>query len=306
MSSGYSSRSGIALLVLTFLLTLHHPRTFAVSPADAEVRYGQYHRNVLDVYLPDKDSGNNKLPVVIYLHGGGWMLGDKSWIDPQPFLDQNIAVVSANYRFTVGSPDAAPYPASMNDAARVVQFVRSRASTWKIDPDRVAISGDSAGAVMAMWVAYQDDMANPDAEDSVERYSTRVSCVLPSNTPTTLNREWILKHIGGNKDIHIAAFPLFRVQTIEELDQPEKAALVRQASPVTHVTADDPPTFIRYPMPFGNTPLPETTNPDISIHHPRFGQYLKEKMDAVGVECVFRYKGDASTVTRAQFLKKHL
>lgn len=56
----------------------------------------------------------------------------------------------------------------------------------------------------------------------------------------------------------------------------------------------------------GKTPLPESTNQDLSIHHPRFGQLLKQKLDDAGVECIFRYKGDTSSITLEQFLKKHL
>lgn len=294
------------LTIVTLLVFTNQQRANAASPTHSDVRYGKFHRNVLDVYLPADPDPAAMVPVVIYLHGGGWMIGDKSWVNATPFLDQGIAVVSANYRFTVGSPDAAPYPAPMNDAARVVQFVRSQAKTWKINPSRIALAGDSAGAVMSMWVAYQNDMAVPDSTDPINRFSTRVTCVLPSNTPTTMDPEWILKHIGGNKNIHVAAFPLFRIQSIQELKGPEKAAMVRAASPVTYVTADDPPTYIQYPAPFGKTPLPESTDQNLSIHHPRFGQLLKERMNAVGVECVFRYKDDTSSITLEQFLKKHL
>ncbi|KAA5539859.1 alpha/beta hydrolase [Roseiconus nitratireducens] len=294
---------------LVLLAVVSATTSFAASPTHADVRYGRFHRNTLDVYLPPDPSGPT--PVLIYLHGGGWMMGDKGGIAPSWYLQQDIAVVSANYRFTVGSPDAAPYPAPMEDAARVVQFVRSRANQWNLDAERVALSGSSAGAVMAMWVAYRDDMADPESDDPVLHQSTRVRCVLPLDAPTTLDPDWILKHVGGPERIHIAAYPLFRIQALSELQDPEKRVLVRQASPATYVTADDPPTYLRYHMPLTPTPLPPTANPNESIHHPRFGQYLKECLDQAGVPCVFRYPNlqpsEIETIlSPEEFLKQHL
>src|SRR3954464_6514284 len=96
---------------------------FKYEPTLADVRYGKYDRDVLDVF---QVKTAKPAPVLIYFHGGGWLGGDKKSLDPAPFLKAGIAVVTANYRFTTGTPDAAPYPAPMLDSARVVQFVRSK------------------------------------------------------------------------------------------------------------------------------------------------------------------------------------
>ncbi len=270
----------------------------------ADVRYGEYDRDVLDFF---QAKTTNPAPVLIYFHGGGWMGGDKKSFNPDPILETGIAVVAANYRFTTGTPDAAPYPAPMLDCARVVQFVRSKAKEWNIDPDRVALTGSSAGAVISMWIAYRDDMAKPESADPVERYSTRVTCIIPQSGPTTLDPKLILKRIGGNPTITSALLPFFGVKSLEELDAPDKQKLVADASPITHVIKDAPPTFMQYVFPLGGTPLPENTPINTSIHHSEFGVMLKEKLDAIGVENVLQTKDDGSDpMAMWKFLFKHL
>ncbi|MEM0924890.1 MAG: alpha/beta hydrolase [Planctomycetota bacterium] len=275
------------------------------DPTFADVRYGPYARNLLDVYVP-KGQAKGDWPVCIFFHGGGWLGGDKQAVDPRWFLSKGIAVVSANYRYTMGSPDAAPYPGPMNDAKRVVQYVRHRALDWNLNSDRVALTGSSAGAVMALWIAYQPDMSDAASNDVVDQQSTRVCCVLPEDMPTTLNRDWILENVGGPKGIHIATYPLFRIQNLDELDVEPKRAMVAEASPVSHVTADDPPTYMTFQLPMTPTPLPSTTDQNLSIHHPRFGLYLQEELRKRGVPCFLRYKGNEGEISKAEFLQRFL
>lgn len=283
---------------------LEEARTTQAKPTEADVRYGPHDRNLLDFY---RVNTTKPAPVVIFFHGGGWVSGDKSQINPRGYLNSGIAFVSANYRFTTGTPDAASYPAPMNDGARVVQFVRSRAQQLNIDPDRVALTGNSAGAVISMWIAYRDDMAVPAADDPAERFSTRVTCIVPVSGPTTLDPQLILKRIGGSLEIHPALLPFFGVEKIDCLTTDAKRVLVRDASPLAHVTADDPPTFMRYSHPPGGTPLPSNVTFGRSIHHTEFGVLLKEKLDELGVENVLQYKGDGkSNLASLEFLAKHL
>ena len=277
---------------------------FKYAPTHADVRYGKYDRNVLDVF---QVKTAKPAPVLIYFHGGGWLGGDKKSINPDPYLKTGIAVVAANYRFTTGTPDAAPFPAPMLDSARVVQFVRSKAKEWNIDPNRIALTGSSAGAVIDMWIAYHDDLAKPRSTDPVERFSTRVTCITPQSGPTTLDPKLILRRVGGDPTVTGALLPFFGVRSLAELDAPEKQRLVADASAITHVTRDAPPTFMQYEFPLGGTPLPADTPVNVSIHHPEFGVMLKEKLDAAGVENVLQTKGDGSDPQALwNFLLQHL
>ena len=282
----------------------------SIQPTRAEVRYGKYDRNVLDVY---QSKTAHPAPVLIYFHGGGWLGGDKRNFNSDPMLNpdfmlkKGIAVVAANYRFTTGTRDAAPFPAPMLDSARAVQFVRSKAKEWNLDPNRVALAGTSSGAVICMWIAYHEDLAKPGSADPVERFSTRVTCIAPQSGPTTLDPKQILQRIGGDRSVTSALLPFFGVKSLEELEAPDKQRLVADASPLTHVTRNAPPTFMQYVFPLGGTPLPENTPINHSIHHPEFGVMLKEKLDAAGVENVLQTAGDGSDPQAlATFLIKHL
>jgi acetyl esterase len=277
---------------------------FKYEPTLADVRYGKYDRDVLDVF---EVKTAKPAPVVIYFHGGGWLGGDKKSIDPAPYLQMGIAVVTANYRFTTGTPDAAPYPAPMLDAVRAVQFVRSKAKEWNIDPNRIDLTGSSAGAVIDMWIAYHEDMARPGSADPVERFSTRVTCITPQSGPATLDPKVICNRIGGDPSVTGVLLHFFGVRNLEELDAPDKQKLVADASPITHVNKDAPPTFLTYDFPLRGTPLPENAPIHYSIHDPKFGVMLKEKLDALGVENVFHTKGDGLEPEAVRkFLVKHL
>ena len=91
------------------------------------VAYGTHPRQVLDFYQAKSD---RPTPVVFHIHGGGWQAGDKKGINPKPFLDKGISVVSINYRYVKhGAEDKVepPVKAPLQDAARALQFVRSKA-----------------------------------------------------------------------------------------------------------------------------------------------------------------------------------
>ncbi len=175
-----------ALVRASLVLCLACLHAGAQTPTFANVRYGQYDRDVLDFYQAKTTA---PAPVVIYFHGGGWMAGDKM---PFPIAPSSFAPASPSSRRTTVSPpappDAAPYPAPMLDSARAVQFVRRKAAEWRLDPARIALTGQSAGAVISMWIAYRDDMARPDSADPVERLSARVTCILPLAGPTRNRR----------------------------------------------------------------------------------------------------------------------
>jgi acetyl esterase len=195
----------------------------------------------------------------------------------------------------------------MLDSARVVQFVRSNAKKWNIDPNRIALTGSSAGAVICMWIAYHDDLAKPASLDPIERFSTRVTCIIPQSGPTTLDPKLIRQRIGGDPTVTGALLPFFGVKSLDELETPEKQKLVADASAINLVTRNAPPTFMQYVFPLGGTPLPENTPINFSIHHPEFGVMLKEKLDAVGGENVLQTKNDGSDPEAiSKFLAKHL
>ena len=161
-------------------------RSAQLQPTDADVRYGEHPRNLFDVYQVDADEPT---PVVIYFHGGGFVAGDKANARRLPLTrtcrENGITVVSANYRFVKG-PDSEPFPGSLHDGARVVQFVRAHAKRWNIDPQEVVVSGGSAGGLMSVWLGVHDDLANSKSDHPVSRQSSRVLITLQKTSSSTM------------------------------------------------------------------------------------------------------------------------
>ncbi|UCC99655.1 MAG: PQQ-binding-like beta-propeller repeat protein, partial [Phycisphaerales bacterium] len=149
----------------------------SLMPTHANVRYGPHERNVLDLYLAQSRTST---PLVLYIHGGGFRGGDKRSLnagEAKSFLNAGFSVAAINYRLT----DTAPAPAAYLDCARALQFLRHHATQWNINPKLVASTGGSAGAGTSMWLAFHDDLADPDSDDPVERQSTRLTCIAIRN-----------------------------------------------------------------------------------------------------------------------------
>jgi acetyl esterase len=257
----------------------------------ADVAYGEHPRQKVDFYRSGSD---DPTPVLIYFHGGGFVQGDKAKYAAAKMAKQcvanGISVVSANYRYTRSKPGVpgVPFPGPMMDCARVIQFVRGQAQAWNINPDRVVLTGGSAGGLMSVWVALQDDFADPDNPDLVARHSTRVSGVLGGSAQTTLDPRLILKHIGGSPRIHGTVTSFYGVDALDELETPEMRVLVERASALNYVTADDPPLSLRYSrLALEGTPLSPDTSMSVSIHHPMFGKLMCDKYEVLGLDCDF-------------------
>ncbi len=117
-------------------------------------------------------------------HGGSFTGGDKSSYRSlsERFASSGVVAVSANYRFATGKSADEGVEASLDkgvlaslvDGARALQFIRCHAHDLKIDPGRVVLVGNSAGASIALWVGLQGDLADPGSVDAIGRYSTRV------------------------------------------------------------------------------------------------------------------------------------
>jgi acetyl esterase/lipase len=277
----------------------------ALPPPDiADVAYGPHERNVLDLW---KAPSPRPTPLVIYIHGGGFRAGDKRTLPPallQRLLKAGISVAAINYRFS----QHAPYPGPMEDGARAVQYLRSRAREWNLDGKAFGATGASAGAGISLWIAFRDDMADPQSPDPVHRQSTRLQAVAVAAAQTTYDPREIARIVGEAAARHPALEPFYGLYG-DQLKTERAYRMFADASPVTHLTRDDPPVLLLFFEP--DTPLPPDAKPGDGIHHPRFGLYLKERMDRLGIECSLRYPGDGGppidlAAEMTAFFRKHL
>jgi acetyl esterase/lipase len=254
------------------------------KPTKADVSYGPHERNVFDFYQAASD---RPTPLVIYIHGGGFVAGDKTSIKPEMVKLANeagISVAALNYRFVNGADVI--FPAPQRDCARAVQFLRSRASEYNLDPNKIACYGGSAGAGTSMWIAFHDDLADSHSDDPVARQSTRIVAVGTMGGQGTYDPIKIKKLIGGRAWEHPSIFKVYGVMTADEAlhPTPEKQKLYDEASAITHLTKDDPPLYMIYTEADG--PLPADARPGQGIHHPNFGRQLQKAMNELGIENV--------------------
>ncbi len=252
------------------------------------VPYGKHPRQVLDFYQAKSD---RPTPVIFYIHGGGWQNGDKR-TNPRPFLDKGISVVAINYRYVkqaVEEKVQPPVKAPLEDAARALQFVRSKAAEWNLDKRRIGATGGSAGGCSSLWLAFHDDMADPNSKDPVARESTRLYCAAVNGAQTSLDpkelRAWMPNYGYGAH-----AFGLPNFQSL--LDNRDKVLKwIKEYSPIEHVSKDDPPIFMIYNFGKDDPPPVVGTKQKDPTHSAILGIKLEERLKAVGVDCVLDYPG---------------
>jgi acetyl esterase/lipase len=132
-------------------------------------------RNLLDLYLPSNPVG--RIPVIIWIHGGGLTTGDKGMAGQGlGLVYEGFALVGINYRLI---PDAY-LPTQIYDAKAAVRWVRANADTYNLDPDNIGVLGGSAGAMIAAGIGTSGDVAalEGDVGDNLG-YSSRVQAAIP-------------------------------------------------------------------------------------------------------------------------------
>jgi acetyl esterase/lipase len=256
-----------------------------VPPTAANLAYGPHPRNVLDFFRAKAEAPT---PLVFCIHGGGWRAGDKSsyYGSVKSFLDNGLSVVTINYRL-IGQPgdpnaETPPVKAPLEDAKRALQFVRSKAAEWNVDPKRIGATGGSAGACSSLWLALHDDMADPASPDPIARQSTRLFCAAVNGAQVSLDpketRSWLPNYTYGAH-----AFGLKSLDEVEA-QRDRLAAWIKEYSPITHVSKDDPPIGLYYTGTKG-AKVGEV-HPD-PTHSPILGLKLAEALRAAGVDVVY-------------------
>jgi arylformamidase len=265
------------------------------EPTLRDVAYGPYERNKLDFWKADS---SEPTPLVFYIHGGGWGAGSKEENEGPSLslLRYGVSYVSINYRLARGENTL---PCSVHDAARALQFVRYKAKEWNIDPDRIIVTGGSAGGCSSLWLTYHDDMANPDSEDPVERQSTRTLSAAVIVAQSTIDPWLVNKRVGPSASNHSMIWASVGANSLDDLfaNWDKYKALSLECSPLTHVSKDDPPVFMVYA---DDTPAPVEKN---GIHHVEFGRILKEKCDELGLPCTIEFH---DKTTRQEVLEKFM
>lgn len=266
------------------------------KPTAANVPYGTDPRQVLDFW---KAPADKPTPLLFYIHGGAWVRYDKSTTYTLRLTDclaAGVSLVAINYRYVTAAQAAGVKPPvkwPLSDAARALQFVRSKAGAWGLDKSRIGATGGSAGGCSSLWLAFHDDMADPTSADPIARESTRLACAGVIAPQTSLDprqmRAWIPNSTYGGHAFGFAGNPAAGQTSFEAFIAGRDRILpwIREYSPYEWAGSGDPPIF----MTFLAAPAPAGQPEKDPTHSPIFGFRLKEKLDAADVECHVAYPG---------------
>jgi len=192
-----------------------------------------HERQKLDLYLPEKAEG--PLPLIIWIHGGGWQSGSKENCLPlrSGFVLKGYAVASINYRL---SGDA-PFPAQIEDTKSAIRWLRAHAKEYRLDPDHIGVWGSSAGGHLVALAGTSGGEKSFDVGEILE-VSSRVQAVCDFYGPTDLNA---FVATPGYERHAKADAPEVKLLGGTIQDNPDKVA---RLNPVTYVSPDDPPFLI--------------------------------------------------------------
>ena len=285
------------LTLISILFSIHNSTAQKIQPTYKNISYGPHQDMTLNFWNFESES---PVPLLVHIHGGGWIGGKKNETISPNELKKGYSFASIDYRLA----GTELLPAAVHDAARAIQFLRTKAKEWNFNPARIAVIGGSAGAASSLWLAYHDDMADPKSDDPVLRQSSRVCGAVAMGGQTTLDPFLLEKKIGPACIQHGMIWKTVGAKSIEDLMENwgQYKDLSLLCSPMTHVSKDDPPVFLNYGKP---APIPVIKGD--GIHHAGFGRLLKEKCKKMGIDCHLQVKGhESAKLTKDQFLRKIL
>jgi acetyl esterase/lipase len=204
----------------------------------------------LDLQLPEARVDPCARPVIVYLHSGGWIAGDRSNVPDVALtqIDRGYAVASVDYVLATATPDGQPqasFPGAIYDVKRAIRFLKANATTWNLDPRRVVLMGGSAGGYLAAFVGATSGIFEPPDLPTTSKAwrDSSVTAIVDLVGPTDL--------VSFERTDHPWAAPL----TASFLGCPAPTAtdpvscpddVLETASVIPYVDPTDPPIFLAY------------------------------------------------------------
>lgn len=192
-----------------------------------------HERQKLDLYLPEQQEGTDPLPIIVWVHGGAWLAGNKNNCRSIRYLKHGYAAASINYRLS----QHAIFPAQIEDCKAAIRFLRANAEKYNIDPNRLGVWGASAGGHLVTLLGTTGDVKEFDKGPNLH-FSNRVQAVCDFFGPTDFTK---MSQFPSTMDHDAPNSP--ESQLIGGPVQENKEACKR-ANPITYVSKDDPPFLI--------------------------------------------------------------
>ena len=219
--------------MIKFIGSLILLTTAALADTQADIEYAKAGEISLklDLHRPQGDN----LPLIVYVHGGGWRAGSKKDVPIVDLYDRGFAIASVDYRLST----QAVFPAQVHDIKAAIRFLRAKAGLYHINATKIAIIGSSAGGHLAALVGVSN--GNQELEGKVGEHldqssdvqvivsyygASNLETILSQSTPQGLN-------------FRIPALKLLLGYTPDK-----KPELAKLASPVAHLDKNDPPLLL--------------------------------------------------------------
>jgi acetyl esterase len=281
----------LTAIAFALVATIGATESPGAAPDLENIAYGPHERNVLDLW---KAESARPTPLLVFIHGGGFVGGDKGQIRNRPVvrqcLDAGVSFASINYRFR----EHAAIQDILRDAARAIQFLRAHAKEYNIDPTRIASFGSSAGAGTSLWLAFHDDLADPHSTDPVLRESSRLTAAGSLEGQASYDlRDW--KQLLGDSPFARTPAewaPFYHFASTAQADTPEADKVMRDCSMIGLITKDDVPVAVACSF-----PDEEPKDQNAYVHHPKHSTAIAERCQQHGVDCLLLLedgKGGAS------------
>jgi len=219
------------------VMARRRPAEVANAAVQRDLVYKRVNGEVLalDFYSPEKFPG--PLPVIIWIHGGGWSRGRKERCPAVALVDDGYAVASIDYRLS----RTAPFPAQIEDCKAAVRWIRANASKYNLDPDHIGVWGHSAGGHLAALLGTSGGVRELEGDGDNMSYSSRVQAVCDVAGPSDLVRLYQdASRSSGDKSGKAMSAVAALVGGSVEQNQTNAIA----ASPIRYISKDDPPFLI--------------------------------------------------------------
>lgn len=241
-----------------------------------DVIYGRKHGMALtfDVFTPKENSHHTG---VIHVVSGGWH-SDHKQINVK-FFEKLLTRGYTVFAVVHGSEPRFTIPEAIADLNRAVRFIRAHAADYQIDPDRLGMTGGSAGGHLSLMQGVAGNEGEKDHADPIERVSSRVqsvACFFPPTDFLNYGKPGEIALGNGTLKDFPAPFEFNEYNSQQKIyerinDEARRQEIGRQISPITHVSADDPPMLIIHGDADQLVPIQQA-------------QIFIDKMQAVGAE----------------------
>lgn len=220
-----------------------------------DIRYGEAvgAGNLLDLYLPSPAPTERPLPLLVWIHGGGWNAGAKSPCNLTSALKYGYAVASINYRLS----REAPFPAQIHDCKGAIRWLRANADKFNIDGNRIGVWGESAGGHLAALLGTSAGAKSLEGDVGGNAdVSSRVQAVVDCFGPTDLQK--LVDQIDPKKLPEWMTREPTIITTFLGGPIAEKGDVVKEANPITYVDETDTPFLILHGDKDALVPLPQS------------------------------------------------